>query len=76
MAYAFDDSGSLQNTGSASFFGSSVSPMRVLLSGRPTSNRLGTCASAFMTPANPAAAAAMRGLDAPLTPCPTTLTPP
>ena len=40
MAYAFDDSGSLQNTGSASFFGSNVSPSRSLRSGRPTSSRL------------------------------------
>ncbi len=40
MAYAFDDNGSLQNTGRASFFGRSVSPRRELANGRPTTMRL------------------------------------
>ena len=44
MAYAFDDRGSLQNTGSASFFGSSVSPIIELRSGVPTRRRLGNAA--------------------------------
>src|SRR2546421_4972566 len=39
VAYALEDSGSEQNTGSASFFGNSVSPSRSLRMGRPTSSR-------------------------------------
>ena len=41
MAYALDDNGSLQKTGSASFFGSSVSDIWELRSGRPTNQTLG-----------------------------------
>ncbi|GES28878.1 hypothetical protein San01_13650 [Streptomyces angustmyceticus] len=41
MAYATEESGSLQKIGSASRFGSSVSPSRVLSSGRPTIIRFG-----------------------------------
>ena len=52
VAYAFDDSGSLQNTGRASFFGSSVSPMRELLSGRPTISRLGSAVTCVTWPDN------------------------
>ena len=40
MAYAFDDSGSEQNTGNASLLGKSVSPSRSLRNGLPTSSRL------------------------------------
>jgi hypothetical protein len=50
VAYAFEDSGSLQNTGNASLFGSSVLPNRSLRSGRPTSNRFGNSRT-FMAPA-------------------------
>ena len=42
VAYAFEDSGSLQNTGSAIRFGRRVSPIRSDCIGRPTNNRLGT----------------------------------
>jgi hypothetical protein len=53
VAYALDDRGSLQNTGSASFFGSSVSPRRSLLIGRPTRKRYGNSSRVFFTaPAN------------------------
>ena len=52
MAYALDDNGSLQKTGSASFFGSSVSPICELSSGRPTSQRLGTDHNLSIAPAN------------------------
>ena len=44
VAYAFEDSGSLQKTGSASFLGSNVSPIRALSSGVPTRSRLGRVA--------------------------------
>ena len=39
VAYATDESGSEQNTGRASRFGSSVSPRRSLRSGLPSSTR-------------------------------------
>jgi hypothetical protein len=39
VAYATEDSGSLAKIGRASRFGSSVSPIRSLRSGRPTSSR-------------------------------------
>ena len=55
VAYAFEESGSLQNTGSASFFGSNVSPIMQLRRGRPTSSRLGIPPNVFTNPAKPAA---------------------
>ena len=67
MAYAFEDNGSLQNTASAIFFGSRVSPIRPESSRRPTSSRLGMLISEVMPPANPSAGAPERVLDAFLT---------
>ena len=75
MAYAFDDSGSLQNTGSAMLLGSRVSPSRSLRRGRPTSSRFGTVNMFCTAPANDAAAAVRPRLDAFPTPGLGTLTP-
>ena len=41
MAYALEESGSLQNTGRASLLGSRVSPSEAVFIGRPTTTRLG-----------------------------------
>ena len=41
VAYAFEDRGSLQKTGRASFFGKSVSPIIELCRGCPNTKRLG-----------------------------------
>ena len=75
MAYATEDSGSLQKTGSASLLGSRVSPSRSLRSGRPTRNRFGS-SNNFTTPANRPAARRRPGLDTPLTAGPSILMPP
>jgi hypothetical protein len=61
VAYAFEDNGSLQNTGSASFLGSNVSPIIELRRGRPTSSRLGSSANVTI-PTNTAAPASPTAL--------------
>ena len=50
VAYAFEDSGSLQNTGRASFFGRSVSPIIEVCRGCPSTRRLGRRVNVVMTP--------------------------
>ena len=74
MASAFDDNASLQNTGSASFLGSNVSPIIELCSGRPTSTRLGIVARTFIPPAKRVHTPLTDHLDGSLTPPPPTLT--
>ena len=76
MAYAFDDNGSLQKTGRASFLGSSVSPIIELWRGRPTNSRLGSSVSMVTNEAKHRGTTQSGHLDASLTPQPPTLTRP